>query len=199
MSDSKTLALGDATSMNAKRRISANDISNSSVLSKTFIVAITRHDCGISSTSASADGARLAFGHESERLIRAGLGSVIGQHDRLAGQHREQLAERAVEVRAVELVDHEPLVRPDRLEEMALLELQRVRVRSGGARRSSRRSSSPRSRSSGRSRRIGLRRAAPRRPPGRASSSPSQVAPSGSRACRSRARRTAARRSLVRA
>ena len=65
--------------------------------------------------------ARHAFGNEHERLAGAGLGSVIGQHDGLTGEDREELAERAVEVRAIQLVNHQPLVRPDRLEEMALL------------------------------------------------------------------------------
>ena len=127
MRESKTLGLGDDTSMNAKRRISANDISNRSVLSKTFIVANTRHDCGISSTSASRQRARHAFGHEHERLTGAGVGPVIGQHDGLPGEDREKLAECAVEVRAVQLVDHEPLVRSDRLEEMPFFEVERVR------------------------------------------------------------------------
>ena len=58
-----------------------------------------------------------AVGHDRQGLALAG--AFERQHDRLAGQHGEQLAEGAVEVRPVELVDHEPLTGLDRLDEQA--------------------------------------------------------------------------------
>ncbi len=56
-----------------------------------------------------------AVGHDRQRLALAG--ALERQDDWLAGQHGEQLAEGAVEVRPVELVDHEPLPGLDRLDE----------------------------------------------------------------------------------
>ena len=136
------------TSMKAKRRINANDISNSSDLSNTFIVAITRQLSGIASRVRS--GWTLdALGHECQwvRLAR----SRIGKSDRLARENREQLAERSVEVRAVQLIDDEPLVSFDGLEEMAGCEQRAVRSQWASGHRWSRRWSSPLSRLSTRS------------------------------------------------
>ncbi len=79
-----------------------------------------------------------AVGHERERLGLAG--PLERQHDRLARQDGEELAEGAVEVRPVELVDHEPAAGLDRLDEQAGPEDEAL-GRWAGSRRWSRRSS----------------------------------------------------------
>ena len=94
--------------MNAKRRINANDISKRSDLSNTFIVAMTRHVPGIGRTSACVNPCCAPAGTRAHSS-RA-RSTLVGKLHCLPRQHREQLAERAVEVRPVELVDDEPFV-----------------------------------------------------------------------------------------
>ena len=100
-----TSSPGEVTSTKAKRRISAYDISNSRFLSNTFIVAMIRHAAAAGSASVSSGGST-PWGTSESGLRLAG--ALERQHDGLARQHGEQLAEGAVEVRPVELVDHEP-------------------------------------------------------------------------------------------
>ncbi|MEZ5134743.1 MAG: hypothetical protein R2699_06715 [Acidimicrobiales bacterium] len=73
-------------------------------MSNTFMVAMIRQFAGTRMTSVFR---RLDAGrHDRDRQ---GLALALeGQHDGRAGQHGEQLAERSVEVRSVELVDHQP-------------------------------------------------------------------------------------------
>ena len=96
--------------------MSAYDISNSRFLSNTFIVARIRHEAGSRMASVSSGGSTPGGTSEIGWTAPAALER---QHDGLARQHGEELAEGAVEVGAVQLVDHEPAAALDGLDEHA--------------------------------------------------------------------------------
>ena len=91
-------------------------MSNSRFLSNTFIVAMIRQFAG-TRIDVGVLGRLDAGGHERDGPVLAL--ALERQHDGRAGQHGEELAEGAVEVRAVELVDDEPAAGLDGLDEQA--------------------------------------------------------------------------------
>ena len=116
--------------MNANRRISANDISNSSDLSNTFIVAMTRHGAGIDSTSAvrgpgsTPSGSRtIATRRHRRRARREGLTAWPESTVKSCPNARSKF-----ERLSSSITSHWSC--RDRLEEVARLELELVRARS---------------------------------------------------------------------
>ena len=91
-------------------------MSNSRFLSNTFMVAMIRQLAGTRITSVFSGGST-PLGHDRDRV---GLALALErQHHGRAGQHGEELAEGPVEVRAVQLVDHEPAAALDGVDEQA--------------------------------------------------------------------------------
>ena len=101
-------------------------MSNSRFLSTAFIVPMIRQLAG-HPDRVGVLGRVDPVRHDAHRYHLAG--SPVGQHHRRAGQHREELAERTVEVRPVHLVDHQPLAALDRLDEQSGPEDQTFRSR----------------------------------------------------------------------
>ena len=91
-------------------------MSKSRFLSNTFIVAMIRQLAGTRMTSVFS-GRIDAGGHQRDGVLAAL--ALEGQHHGRAGEHREELTERPVEVRSVELVDDEPAARLDGVDEQA--------------------------------------------------------------------------------
>ena len=83
--------------MNAKRRMSANDISNKSDLSNTFIVAMMRHDPRDLEDITVCDWA-IGSGRKQHQWLVVGVWPGVWQHDWLSRKNGEQLSEGSIKL-----------------------------------------------------------------------------------------------------